>query len=649
VRAELVFSGFVDPATNLLTTNDKPFNALARLAAGITTQPEMDAEQAALGPYRERFLVCCNEPEMDLHWDSGDPFHVKKASMSKRHRIITTRTIHWQWFNALIFGLVPEEVGGATMREALEEVQALREAALLYAKTIGGWSDNVGLFVNVFGHNNVNVLCVHVLDMSELGPGFQVNIYKNCPLDAVLRVLTEDALAEASGVVRYPPVLAEPPLALAARGAPRRSNTADGLPVMFFTGTEGATSLKDELAARVPVLRDASRFREVRRVLLQELGGIASLHEELRRFNFIEHDTHHLSTGTAPMNLFARIVAGKIKQPLVESEQEWLGAWKERYQICCNMPDNDANWDSDDPDWVGRASMSMRHRFITTKNLHWQWFNALSFGLVPPEDGGVSLEDAIAELQDMKAAALFYASNAHGWSSNVGLFFHVFGHNSVNSLHLHVLDMDHVGPTFKKLNYKNCPLDAVLKVLEEERRSQVLRTLEEEGCSSAASSVSPGGEGLPSQHSQPFVSRSRSSSIGGEMLELIVRGETIVVSVETLMIAPDGSRLKDMLASSSSVEPPERDERGSGLVQPGGFRGPGKRHSGPIHVDAPPRSFRIILDHLGLVQSTSSRKVVQALIIPEELRSDLENLARYLGVAFILEQPLYGRASATIT
>lgn len=35
----------------------------------------------------------------------------------------------------------------------------------------------------------------------------------------------------------------------------------------------------------------------------------------------------------------------------------------------------------------------------------------------------------------------------------------------VNSLHLHLVDMKAIGPTFKKLEYKNCPLNAVLKAV----------------------------------------------------------------------------------------------------------------------------------------------------------------------------------------
>ena len=52
-----------------------------------------------------------------------------------------------------------------------------------------------------------------------------------------------------------------------------------------------------------------------------------------------------------------------------------------KYIIANNLPVNDAHWDSDDPAWVGKASMSKRHRFLIRRNLHWRWFNALIFGI----------------------------------------------------------------------------------------------------------------------------------------------------------------------------------------------------------------------------------------------------------------------------
>ena len=49
--------------------------------------------------------------------------------------------------------------------------------------------------------------------------------------------------------------------------------------------------------------------------------------------------------------------------------------------IANNLPANDAHWDSDDPGWVGKASMSNLHWFLIRRNLRWRWFNALIFHL----------------------------------------------------------------------------------------------------------------------------------------------------------------------------------------------------------------------------------------------------------------------------
>ena len=56
-----------------------------------------------------------------------------------------------------------------------------------------------------------------------------------------------------------------------------------------------------------------------------------------------------------------------------------------------------------------------------------------------------------------------------GWSEeDVELRFHVYGHASVNALHLHLVDLNATGPTFEALRYKNLPLQAVLHVLRKE-------------------------------------------------------------------------------------------------------------------------------------------------------------------------------------
>merc|ERR1711920_773850 len=106
--------------------------------------------------------------------------------------------------------------------------------------------------------------------------------------------------------------------------------------------------------------------------------------------------------------------------------------------------------------------MSRNHRFLVTRNLFWGWFNVLVFGMLD------NLQEAIDTLQRMREAALLYVQTKEGWSSNVGLFFHVYSLSSVNSLHLHIVDMDQVGPTYDVIKHRNMCLDDVLNVLEEE-------------------------------------------------------------------------------------------------------------------------------------------------------------------------------------
>ena len=60
-----------------------------------------------------------------------------------------------------------------------------------------------------------------------------------------------------------------------------------------------------------------------------------------------------------------------------------------------------------------------------------------------------------------------------GWSGNTGLFFHVYPHNSVQSFHLHIVDLDVTGPTYEVMKYKNMPAEDVLAVLRAEAAGQL--------------------------------------------------------------------------------------------------------------------------------------------------------------------------------
>lgn len=223
--------------------------------------------------------------------------------------------------------------------------------------------------------------------------------------------------------------------------------------------------LKRVLKCEHPEVNNAEQFAAIR-AKLRELGGAPALLQELEGLGFVADEK--LTTDTKPFNVFARIMSGELVQPGMETEMEALGDASTRFMIACNRPENDEHWSNAEAEWVGKASMSKRHRFLLTRDLSWKWFNVLAFGLDPKD-----LNEAIRTLLDMKTTAKSWASKMPNWSNNIGLYFHVYGHASVNALHLHIVDLEVTGPTLNFLNYKNLPIDAVITVLEDELANPV--------------------------------------------------------------------------------------------------------------------------------------------------------------------------------
>lgn len=158
-----------------------------------------------------------------------------------------------------------------------------------------------------------------------------------------------------------------------------------------------------------------------------------------------------LTVGVGPFNVFASIVTGHTPNTV---DQSLLGKHVDRFMVCHNRPINDEKWD--DPTFIG-ASMAgpdangPGHVFITTKYLHFDTFNILP----------IVMKKNTQFLNDLLLAALEYTHN-RGWR-NPGFYFHCWPHNSVQSLHLHVVNMDRLGPSFYAQKDKNLSMyDALL-------------------------------------------------------------------------------------------------------------------------------------------------------------------------------------------
>ena len=138
----------------------------------------------------------------------------------------------------------------------------------------------------------------------------------------------------------------------------------------------------------------------------------------------------------------------------------------------------------------------------------WTWFNVLTMGLVDVakadavhhdeeemrgEEANLelnirTLESALACLRTMREAAFAFVKEdaKSGWSlreketwqketnqtvvelADIGLYFHCYPHAAVNSLHLHIVDLSEVGPTYEACRFKNLSMDMVLTALDKE-------------------------------------------------------------------------------------------------------------------------------------------------------------------------------------
>ena len=206
---------------------------------------------------------------------------------------------------------------------------------------------------------------------------------------------------------------------------------------------------------------DATVFA-ARRAELFQGAGVPNLRGKLTAEGWVTPEGT-LSTGTTPFNPFARLVAGLLPMPYGDLLQQ-VGISSSEFMVARNRPELAAAWASNDPAMVGKAGMSEHHEFLLLRDLWWETFNVLTFAAQRTPGAYAS---AIDLLDRMEVTALEYARRS-GWSPNVGLFFHCYPQNSVQALHLHIVDWSRTGPTYDALDYKNLKLSDVRLVLQQE-------------------------------------------------------------------------------------------------------------------------------------------------------------------------------------
>lgn len=249
---------------------------------------------------------------------------------------------------------------------------------------------------------------------------------------------------------------------------------------------------KDELTRNKDIHNTAEFYKEMRHELLEQ-GGLNKIKDWLVAKNLADKNTNKLyidglagghgfnihitkPNGTYPLKQDANQEDINYYKKELEDNKKYIT--NEKFYLSFNLKNQDDNWDKEQAK-TGNASMSEHHRFLTIKDPTIRRFNVLTFGMdynsTIDNTNADLLKEDIELLKQMKDAALLYVDKARenkewseGTDKDVGLFFHCFPFNSIQSLHLHIVDLNNTGDSFDFQKHKNLPIDDVIQVLEKE-------------------------------------------------------------------------------------------------------------------------------------------------------------------------------------
>ena len=205
-----------------------------------------------------------------------------------------------------------------------------------------------------------------------------------------------------------------------------------------------------------PIINSFERLKKYI-TFCKSTGTINLVKKYLQEKKFIDDDEMNVWNQTSPFNIFASIGAGIMPNYV---DQRCIMDYKTLFVVCHNRPENDIRWN--DPShsaasMAGPDDYGPGHVFITTKIMKWSYFNITT----------IILLEHLTFLKALKFAGLCYAKSRN-WK-NPGLFFHCFPHNSVQSLHLHVMNLDNCGFNYERNKHKNISIDHCIELIEDMR------------------------------------------------------------------------------------------------------------------------------------------------------------------------------------
>jgi len=193
--------------------------------------------------------------------------------------------------------------------------------------------------------------------------------------------------------------------------------------------------------------------------LESDIAELSTKHEPIYK-NYLDNE-RKLEYGRTPNYIFRKFKTNNTMKDEIEKLVDYPEFFITRNKISEQIQYSDSEL----------GSISKNHRLLVTRSNNWKRFNVLTMGL-----GGdiKSFEHDIAFLKRMKRAAEHYIKETRvklGWpveSKYIGLFFHCFPQNTIDVLHLHIVDISN--PPVKH-SYKNLHIDNVILELESELKT----------------------------------------------------------------------------------------------------------------------------------------------------------------------------------
>lgn len=213
----------------------------------------------------------------------------------------------------------------------------------------------------------------------------------------------------------------------------------------------------DEVKILFPILNDLVTLRDYMTIVNNQ-NHKERIKKKLIEQGYITDKVNNRLTTTGPFNVFANIalktMVNKADQSYVRDKKDWI--------LVHNLTTHDINWDNTKHpggSMAGPDKQGPGHVFLTTRKLGWEYFNITTIMLHPK---------GLRFLKKLRENAVHY-SEKRGWV-NPRFILHCYPYNSVNSFHLHIVNMDNLGHNYYKNNYKNLSLDDVITYVYTVRR-----------------------------------------------------------------------------------------------------------------------------------------------------------------------------------